>query len=52
MPGAWHNIHLAIITPAMTTKRKAYTETTHLLAVVVAENASKEAATMLAKTPS
>ena len=48
MPGAWHNIHIAIITPAMATKRKAYTVITNLQGVKVAEKMSKEAATMLA----
>ena len=27
MLGAWHNIHVAIIAPAMAIKRKAYTVT-------------------------
>ena len=41
MPGAWHNTHVAL---AMATKRKAYTVTTKLQAVEVAEKTSKEAA--------
>ena len=47
MPGPWHNIHVAIITeivaPAVVTKRKAYTVTTKLQAVEVAEKTSKAA---------
>ena len=39
-----HNIHVAIITPAMATKRKAFTETTKLQAMEVAEKTSKKAA--------
>ena len=49
MLGVWHNIHVAIIGPAMTTKRKVYTVTTKLQAVKVAEKTSKEAAAMSAK---
>ena len=30
MPGVWHNVHIAIIAPAMATKRKAYAVTTKL----------------------
>ena len=49
MLGAWHNIHVVIITviepTAMATKRKAYMVTTKLQAMKVAENTSKEAAT-------
>ena len=52
MLGVWHNIHLAIITPAMATKRKAYTVTTNLQDVKVAKKTSKEAAAMVTKTPS
>ena len=40
----WHNINVAIIAPAMVTKRKVYTVTTKFLAVEVAEIMSKEAA--------
>ena len=50
MPGAWHNIHVAIIAPAIATKRKAYTVTTNLQDVEVAKKTSKQAAAMLAKT--
>ena len=49
MPGAWHDIHIAIITPAMATKRKAHTVTTKLQAVEVAKKMSKEAAAMSLK---
>ena len=52
MPGVWHNIRIAIIAPAMATKRKAYTLTTNLQAVEVDENKSKEVVEMSAKTPS
>ena len=50
--GGWHNIHIAIITPAMATKRKAYTVATNPQAVEVAEKMSEEAAAMLVKIPS
>ena len=49
MLGAWHNIHVAIIAPAMVTERKAHTVTTKLQVVEVAEKTSKEAAAMSAK---
>ena len=49
MPGAWHNIHVAIIVPAMATMEKVYTVTTKLQAVEVAEKISKKAAAMSAK---
>ena len=49
MLGAWHNIHVAIIAPALVTKRKAYTVTAKLQAVKVAEKMSKERAAMSAK---
>ena len=49
MPGAWHNIHVTMIAPAMATKRKLYTVTTKLQAAEVAEKTSKAAAAMLAK---
>ena len=48
MPGAWHNIHIAIIAPAKATKRSVHL-TTKLQAVEVAEMTSKEAAAMSAK---
>ena len=47
--GAWHNIHVTIIAPTMTTKRGAYTSTTKLQTVEVADKTSKEAAAMSAK---
>ena len=49
MPRVWHNIHLAIIAPAMVTKRKAHTVTTKLQAVEVDEKTSKKAAAMSTK---
>ena len=49
MPRAWHNIRVAIISPAMATKRKVYTVTTKIQATEVAEKNSKEAAAMSAK---
>ena len=51
MPGAWNNIHVTIIAPAMATKRKAYTVTTtcKLQAVKVAKKMSKEVAAMSVK---
>ena len=51
MPRAWHNVHVhvAIIAPAMATKRKAHTVTTKLQAVEVAEKTSKGAAALSAK---
>ena len=52
MPGAWHNIQVGIIAPAMATKIKAYTATTILQAVEVAKKMSKEGAVVLVKTPS
>ena len=49
MSGAWHDIHIAITTPAMATKRKvSYTGTTNLQAIEVAENTSKESDAMSA----
>ena len=48
----WHNIHVAIIAPAMATKRKAYTVTTNLQAVKVVKKTSKEAAAMSANNSS
>ena len=45
----WHNIHIAMIAPAMATKRKVYTVITKLQAVEVTKKTSKEAAAMTAK---
>ena len=49
MQGAWRNIRVAIIVPSVPTKRKAYTVTTKLQAVEVADKTSKEEAVMSAK---
>ena len=49
MLGVWHNIHVAIIVPAMATKRKVYTVITKLQAAEVAEKTSEEAAAMSVK---
>ena len=48
MPGVWHNNHVAIIAPAIVTKRKVYTVTTNLQTIEVAKKMSKEGATMSA----
>ena len=49
---AWNNINIAIIEPAMATKRKVCTVTNKLQAVEVAVKTSKEAVAMSAKNSS
>ena len=49
MPGACHNICVAVITLAMVTKKKAYTVISKLQAIEVAKKSSKEASGMSSK---
>ena len=55
MPGAWHNIQVAIITPAMATKRKVYTVTSNLQgieeAAAMSANNSQLTVSMATNTP-